>query len=218
MNRDKPAVGGILAITDRGVMGMGGLVNAVASAVAGGLPALMLREKDLPEEDYLNVAREIRGLTARAGCRLILNRRPEIARAVGADGVHLGIDGPTLGDVRSRLGPYMLLGYSAHDTNEALAAFDQGADYVIFSPIYETPGKRGILQPVGLQALERLVGLAPGPVIALGGISAANLSDVAATGAAGFAAVRAVFGSGDPGGAVRDLLRDWRAAVGQAGK
>lgn len=212
MGNHGPGIGEILAITDRSIIGMGGLVNSAAAAVAGGLPALMLREKDLPEEEYLPVASRLRTVTARGGCKLILNRRPEIARAVGADGVHLGRDGPALRDVRARLGPEMILGYSAHDMNEALGAFESGADYVIFSPIYETPGKRGILQPVGTDSLGRLVAAAPGPVIALGGIASANIVEVARTGASGFAAVRAVFGAGDPATAVRDLLGLWRDA------
>ena len=173
----------------------------------------MLRDKDLPEEQILPLARQLRAMTAKSGTLLILNRRPRIARAVGADGVHLGVDGPTIAQARNELGADAIVGYSAHAVNEALAAFEQGADYTTFSPIYETPGKSDILQPVGLEALERLAGHAPGPVIALGGINAANIEDVAKTGAAGVAVIRAIFGAAAPGKATARLLELWRSAT-----
>lgn len=203
----------LIAITDRQALGMGSLTNAVASALAGGLPALMLREKDLPEEEVAPLAREFRAMTSKAGALLIVNRRIGIARAVGADGVHLGIDGPTLAEARRELGPETILGYSAHDLNEALRAFDSGADYVIFSPIFATPSKDGILQPVGLEALAKLAQVAPGPVIALGGISPDNARSVAGAGAAGIAAIRAVFTGGSPAESTARLLEIWDRAT-----
>ncbi len=199
----------LIAITDREALGMGSLTSAVESALRGGLPALMLREKDLPEELILPLATEMRELTANAGALLIVNRRLKIARAVGADGVHLGADGPTIAEARDALGEEAILGYSAHGEGEALRAFELGADYVIFSPIFETPSKEGILKPIGLSALEHLVRSAPGPVTALGGISLENVGSVAQTGAAGIAVIRAVFGSASPETATRTLLDRW---------
>lgn len=203
----------LMAISDREALGMGDLLAAARSAVAAGLPALMLREKDLPDEQILPLAQELRAMTSRAGTLFMINRRLNVGRAVRADGVHLGIDGPTIPEARKAMGSESVLGYSAHDPNEALRAFDQGADYVIFSPIFETPSKQGILQPVGLEALARLAKIAPGPLIALGGISLANIAEVARTGAAGAAVVRAIFGSGDPGAATKRLLEAWTEAT-----
>lgn len=200
----------LVAITDREALGMGGIVSASRLAVEAGLPALMFREKDLPDEQALALLQELRALTAAHGTRLIVNRRLGLARAVGADGVHLGADGPTIAEARAALGADAMIGYSAHDPNEALRAFDQGANYVIFSPIFETPSKTGFLQPVGLESLAKLVSIAPGPIVALGGIDATNIAEVAATRAAGVAVIRAVFGSAQPGESVRALLSMWK--------
>lgn len=202
----------LLAVTDRAVMGMGDLVGAARRALAAGLPALMLREKDLPDEELLPIAGELRAATNPSGALFIVNRRLKIARASGADGAHLGIDGPSLAEARRELGEEAILGYSAHDLNEALRAFDSGADYVVFSPIFETPSKQGVLAPVGLEALARLVETAPGPVLALGGVELSNVAQIAATGAAGMAAIRAIFASADPGRATADLLHRWDEA------
>lgn len=202
----------LIGITDREVLGMGGQVEAARRALDGGLPALMLREKDLPDDDLLRLGADLRRATQAAGALLIVNRRLQVARAIGADGVHLGAEGPSLAEARAELGEGIVLGYSAHDLNETLTAFGRGADYVIFSPVYETPSKRGILKPVGLEALARVVEDAPGPVIALGGVCAANIAEVAATGASGVAAIRAVFAEADPGEACRVLLERWDAA------
>ncbi len=202
----------LVAITDRTVLGMGSLLKASEAAVAAGLPALMLREKDLPEEEALSLAASLREITRGHHARLLINRRLNVARAVDADGVHLGADGPTVAQARHLLGNSILIGYSAHDINEGLRAFEDGADYVIFSPIYETPTKAGLLQPVGLEALSLMVKAAPGPVLALGGIDASRIADVAQTGVAGIAVVRAIFGAADPGEATSRLLRLWEAA------
>ncbi len=196
----------LIAITDRNVLGMGDPVRAAEEALAGGLPTLMLREKDLPNDQLLPIANRLRRATARAGALLLLNRNLEVARGVGADGVHLGVDGPTIAEARRALGSDARIGYSAHDINEALRAFEDGADYVIFSPIFETPSKTGILRPVGLEALGRLAAEAPGPVVALGGIDATQLPSVLASGASGVAVIRAIFGTASPREATRALL------------
>jgi thiamine-phosphate pyrophosphorylase len=202
----------LLAITDRNVIGMGSLLAAGREALAGGLPALMLREKDLPEETLLPIAESLREATARTGARLIINRRLGLARSVGADGVHLGADGPTADEARRMLGPAAVLGYSAHAVDEALDAFAAGFDYVLLSPIYRTPGKDGLLKPIGPAPLAQLSRRAPGPVLALGGVGLANLAEVAAGGASGIAVVRAVFGARSPREATAELLEAWRSA------
>ncbi len=188
---------------------MGGLIAASRRALEAGLPALMLREKDLPEDEFLPLAREMRALTAAHDALLIINRRLDIARAVGADGLQTGVDGIALADARRALGENALLGYSAHDPNEAIRAFADGANYVIFSPIFETPSKSGILHPVGLDALARLVHIAPGPIIALGGIDESNLESVKQTGAKGIAVIRAIYGQADPARATKSIMRTW---------
>lgn len=203
----------LLAITDRHVIGMGSLVAASREALAGGLPSLMLREKDLPEEALLPIAHQLREETRRTGALFLVNRRLELARGVGADGVHLGADGPGIEEARRVLGSAATIGYSAHGVAEALAAFDSGFDYVLLSPIYPTPSKAGIMDAIGLEPLKSLVKQAPGPVLALGGIGALHLNEVAAAGASGIAVVRSVFGARSPRKATQDLLEAWQSAV-----
>lgn len=202
----------LLAITDRHVIGMGSLVAAAREALDAGLPSLMLREKDLPEEDILPIAGELRAETARFGALLIVNRRLSLARAIGADGIHLGADGPTIHEARHALGPDAIIGYSAHGVDEALRAFAAGSHYVLLSPIYPTPGKAGIMDAIGLDPLRRLAARAPGPVLALGGVGLGQLREVAAAGASGVAVIRAVFGARSPRDATRALLRVWHDA------
>lgn len=208
----------LLAITDRNVIGMGSLVAAARQALAGGLPALMLREKDLPEEDLLLIAHELREETRRRGARFIINRRMGLVRAVGADGIHLGADGPPIEDVRALLGPVALIGYSAHGVDEALKAFASGCDYVLLSPIFPTPGKAGIMDAIGLNPLRELVRKAPGPVLALGGIGVLHLAEIAETGASGVAVIRAVFGARSPRQATEAMLAAWDEAVRSSGR
>lgn len=204
-----------MAITDRTVVGgTDRLLPAIREAVAGGLPALMLRERhELPEEELLSLVRQIRTITRDAGTLLIVNRHLELARTALADGVHLGAEGPTLREARRELGPSAILGYSAHSPREALRALEEGAHYVMFSPVFDTPSKRGILKPVGLAALTQLARDAPGPVIALGGIDGSNLAEVAATGAAGIAVIRAIFAATSPRSATAQLLARWDESV-----
>lgn len=203
----------LLAITDRNVIGMGSLVAAAREALAGGLPALMLREKDLPEEDLLPVAHELREETRKTGALFIVNRRIGLVRAAEADGIHLGAEGPGIEEVRELFGPSVIVGYSAHGIEEALKAFASGCDYVLLSPIYPTPGKAGIMDAIGLSPLRELVRKAPGPVLALGGIGVLHLSEVAKAGASGVAVVRSIFGARSPRQATEEMLSAWNAAV-----
>jgi thiamine-phosphate pyrophosphorylase len=206
----------LLAITDRHVIGMGSLVAASHEALAGGLPALMLREKDLPEEDLFPIAEKLREETQRTGALFLVNRRLELARGVGADGVHLGAEGPGIEEARRYLGPDAIIGYSAHGVDEALRAFASSCDYVLLSPIYPTPGKAGIMDAIGLDPLRALARKAPGPVLALGGIGVPHLREVANAGASGAAVVRAIFGARSPKQATEALLAAWDSATNPA--
>ena len=188
-------------------MGWPDLERAIASACAAGLPALMLRDKTLDDTQLEPVARRLRELTRSTGTLLLVNRRLELARRVDADGVHLGAVGPTPAEARELLGDNILIGYSAHNIDEAHDAFAAGAHYVSYSPIFETPSKQGILDSVGIDGLRACVAKIAGPVLALGGIDASNTAAVIKTGAHGIAAIRAILGAPDPAHATTQLLR-----------
>lgn len=150
-----------------------------------GVDALQLREKDLPD-------RALYGLTRRARTalppprRLLVNGRADIALAAGADGAHLPADGVPLAPLRARFGPALLLGRSTHRVEEVEQARRDGADYALFGPVWETPGKGA---PRGLGELRRAAALGL-PVYALGGITLERLAAVAEAGAAGAAGIR----------------------------
>lgn len=196
----------LIAITDASVAPWPMLETRAIQAFQAGLPALMLREKAMSDEALMPIARRMCEAARAAHALLIVNGRLDLACRIGADGVHLGITGPTIHAVREQAGDEMLIGYSAHSHDEALHAFVEGADYVFYSPIFETPSKQGILDPLGLEALARLTAQAPGPVLALGGIGTEHVDAVLRAGAHGIAGIRMVFDTKDPAEAVRYLI------------
>lgn len=190
------------------------LAAAAAGALAGlppGVAAVQLREKDLGGRALLVLARALAAVCRAHGQRLVVNDRIDVALAAGADGVHLPAAGVSPADARRLLGPAALVGVSCHSAADVTRALAGGASYATFSPVYETPSKRAYGPPVGVAALREAarVGL---PLVALGGVDAARVAEVRAAGAAGAAAIRAWLLGGDPGGAVRALLRGFAGA------
>ena len=183
-----------------------GMWRQVEQALSAGLPALMLRQRQGGNDALRPLATRLRAMTAEASALLLLNRQLDLALECGADGVHTGEDEANFAQLRAALGPERLIGYSAHGKAEALAALAKGADYVTYSPIFDTPSKRGLLAPLGLEPLRDLCVATNKPVIALGGIDESNLADVLEAGAHGAAMIRGVFGSRDDGGTVTRLM------------
>lgn len=141
----------------------------------------------------------------RAGALLIINDHADIAVAVGADGVHLGQDDLPLADARKVVGERLLIGISTHTREQALAAEAGGAGYIGFGPVFPTATKdAGPLRGIdGLREVRSAVRI---PVLAIGGITAANAEAVVAAGADGVAVISAVLDAKDPGIAARKIL------------
>lgn len=196
----------LIALTDAALQPWAQVEAAALLALSAGLPALMLREKTLSDEELLPIARRLREATTKAGALLILNRRLELARQIRPDAIHLGASGPTIEAVRAEFGSAVLIGYSAHAHDEALAAFARGADYVFYSPLFDTPSKRGILPPLGLKKLAALTREAPGPVIALGGLNEERVAPARQAGAHGIALLRGILAQPDPAETTRRYL------------
>jgi thiamine-phosphate pyrophosphorylase len=152
-----------------------------------GVDAVQLRDKTLDDLEVWRLARHARQRLP-AGCRVVVNRRLDLALAAGADGVHLPADGLPVAALRRRFGRGVLIGVSTHRPDEVERARDAGADYAVYGPVFPTPGKPGA--PAGLEGLGRAAGLGL-PVLALGGVDAGRLAEVAAAGAAGVAGIRA---------------------------
>lgn len=197
----------LLLISDRNLLPPGlSLLNSVEQALNGGLPAIQLREKDLPARDLFRLAEQLRDMTRRYGARLLINDRLDVALAVEADGVQLGGKSLPTAAARRILGPNRLIGCSCHSLADAQQAAVGGADFITFSPVYFTPSKAPFGPPQGLEPLQAVCAASPLPVFALGGIHLERVPAVLACGAAGVALISAILAAPDPQQATRALL------------
>lgn len=183
-------------ITDRNTAPVP-LEEAVESALEAGFTAVQLREKDLSAKDLLMLAARVKPLVKKAGAAFIINSSVEVALAVEADGVHLSYTSIPAAAAKKILPKGALVGVSAHNIDEATAAHTQGADYITLSPIFQTPSKKGIVPTLGLEGIEAVVAQLAIPVIALGGITAANARACIECGAKGVAIKSRAFSAGE---------------------
>ena len=193
-------------ITDRQQTGGRHLTEVVRGALEGGVRAVQLREKDLSGFALYRLAVELRSLTSEFNARLIINDRPDIALAVDADGVHVGANSLPVAVVRHLLGAGKIVCYSAHAIDEALRAQDDGADFVTFGPLYATPSKVAYGEPCGVRKLADAVSALEIPVIGLGGISQANVTEALSANIRGIAVISAILAAADPRAAAASLL------------
>ena len=162
------------------------MLEAAFEAEKSGVDYFQLREKDLPDGQLLDMAKEIRAVLQRT--HFIVNGSLAIALSSHADGVHLQKDNLSIEVVRSRFGG-LKIGYSAHSLEDMLDAQAQGADYVFISPVFEPASKASALPPIGSSALAEWVDQIKIPVFALGGISVQNLQSVQDAGCDGAAGI-----------------------------
>ena len=177
-----------------------------ALLLSGGARLLQLRLKPACSRDLLAAAERIRPLAHAAGALFLVNDRPDVARAVEADGVHLGQDDLPVAAARRVLGPGRMIGVSTHDVDEARAAATAGADYVAVGPIYATTSKEHPLPPQGLELIRAVRAAVPCPIVAIGGITAETAPLVRAAGADAVAMIAALVRAADPAAAVREAL------------
>ena len=194
-------------ITDRHQTMDSPLTEVIRAALKGGAGMVQLREKDLADDELYDLALGLRSLTREFGARLLINKRTDICRAVGADGVQLGIEGISVAEARRELGRQMLIGYSAHSVPEACSAEEAGADFVTFSPVFHTPSKAAHGEPVGLDKLREACATLAIPVLALGGVKKRNIAEVMAAGARGIALISAIIAARDPATETSSLLK-----------
>jgi thiamine-phosphate pyrophosphorylase len=194
-------------ITDRHQTGGRSLTDVVRQSLEGGARAVQLREKELSSAELYCLAAELRLLTTEFDARLIINDRIDIAQAVGADGVHIGINSLPVAMVRRLLGKDRIIGYSAHAIDEALSAQSDGADFVTFGPVYFTPSKAGYGEPCGVKKLAEAASVLDIPLFALGGISEARVTEVLTAKARGIAVISAITAAADPRAATASLLK-----------
>lgn len=188
-------------VTDRGAV-RGDLTACVYAAVKAGVDWVQLRERDLDDAALFSHAEAVadaahRGAADRGGTvRILINRRCDIALAIGADGVQLGFDAISAGDARELLGKSALIGVSTHSDSEA-DAVSAAADYAQLAPLFAPLSKPATRPPLGLEALTRAAASAL-PLIAQGGITPENAAATIAAGARGIAITGSILQSSDP--------------------
>ena len=201
------AVPRLYFITDRHATAGRALTDVVRAALAASSAdvAVQLRDKELDGRALTALAHELRALTRAAGAALYINDRVDVALAVGADGVHLGGRSLSPADV-ARVAPALAVAVSTHTRAEVEAAARfPNVRFAVFGPVWDTPSKRPYGPPVGIDALRgaALVGL---PLLALGGVTPARVTEAHAAGAVGVACIRAISSAADPGAALAALL------------
>jgi thiamine-phosphate pyrophosphorylase len=201
----------LLLVTDR-KQATRPLLDVVEECLEAGLRAVQLREKDLPVRGLLALATPLRETTRRHAARLFINDRVDVALAVGADGAQRTHDSLPVSVMRAIGGPGFTVGASVHSVGEARAAAVEGADFIIFGPVFDTPSKRSFGPPQGLEALRQVTAAVATPVLAIGGITAARVRDVLAAGAAGVGVISGILAAARP----REATRSFLDALGSA--
>lgn len=180
--------------------------DVVEECLAAGLRAVQLREKDLETRELLALADTLREATHRHGARLIVNDRADVALAARADGVQRTHASLPVAALRGITPAGFLVGASVHSEAEARDAAAQGADFVVFGPVYDTPSKRRYGPPQGLAALEAVARAVDRPVLAVGGLTPERVAEVLAAGAAGVAVIGAIYAAARPADATKAFL------------
>jgi thiamine-phosphate pyrophosphorylase len=194
----------LLLVTDRQQARLP-LAEVVTAAVAAGCHWVSLREKDLSVDDQSALVRALAPIIRRHGARLSVHGDAALAKACGADGVHLAAGSDTA-RTRALLGADALIGVSIHTVTEAEAIDPRAVDYAIAGPAYETPSKPGYGPEIGCKGLAEIARALRVPLFAIGGINAARVAEVLAAGAHGVAIMGSVMRSADPAREVRSLI------------
>jgi len=194
----------LMVLTDDALLKGRDAVDVCRRAVAGGATLIQVRSKARPPFDVAGLAR---ALVAALPVPVLVNDRVDVALAAGAAGAHLGQDDPPLDRLRPVVPPGFLLGISVGTTAEADRVHDWPADYWSVGPCYATGTKADAGRALGVAAFAGLARRAPAgvPVVAIGGITAANAAPLLQAGAAGVAVIAAVLGASDPERAAREL-------------
>ena len=199
----------ICLITNRHLVKAKPMLEVCRQALEGGVDCILLREPDLNPKTLVYVGRQFRMLTKSYNALLLVKDRVDVAKVIGADGVHLGADSIPPEDVRRIWDG--LIGYSAHTLDEVKAYMDK-VDYFFLSPIFHTRSKP-MTRPLGLEVYKRAVGLSPVPVYPLGGVVPERVKELVEAGAPGVVAMSCFFSCPDPRGLARsfkDRLEDAR--------
>jgi thiamine-phosphate pyrophosphorylase len=190
-----------------------GMARALDGALAGGADLFQLRDKDASDDELLAAAASARERCHAAGALFVLNDRPDLAAACGADGVHVGQDDAPVQRARKLVGDDAIVGLSTHSMQQAQAGGRSGADYIAVGPVHATPTKEG-RPAIGVEPIKYAAAHVSVPWFAIGGLDAGNVGAVLKAGARRIVVVRAIAEADDPEAAARAL----RAAANGAGR
>ncbi len=204
----------LVVITDPYLASPREVIDVVRGALQGGARAVQLRDKTASARELTEIGNELRALTRAYEALLFINDRGDVAKAVEADGVHIGPEDVPLSELRAWAGPSLILGYSADDPAVARAAIQAGADYLGCGAVFATSTTDVAGQAIGPQRLDEVARAVQVPVVGIGGITPSNAPAVAATAAAGVAAVSAIMTAPDPQKAAELILAPFRNRPG----
>ena len=174
-------------------------------AIRGGADTIQYRQKSGSTREMIRIAAQMKQVCSDHGVPLIVNDRVDVAIAAGADGVHLGQDDFPIPLARELLGQDMIIGASASNIGEVEKCLLDGADYEGFGPVYPTTSKDDAGSIKGIDNLVQVVKAVPLPIIAIGGISLDNISEILWTGVHGIAVISSVCCQEDPEQATKAL-------------
>lgn len=196
----------LYAVTDRHWLKDETLENQVEKALQGGATFLQLREKSLDDDIFLAEAKEIQKLCKKYQVPFVINDNVDIPLAIDADGVHVGQSDMEALDVRKRLGPDKIIGVSAQNVQQALLAQKHGADYLGVGAVFPT-GSKDDAEDVSFETLKAICQAVDIPVIAIGGITKENVSELKGSGICGIAVISAIFAQKDIKAATKELKK-----------
>ena len=194
----------LYAVTDRHWLNGATLISQVEAALKGGATFIQLREKNLDDKAFYQEALEIQKLCKEYKVPFVINDNVELAKKIGADGVHVGQSDMEALDVRKVLGDDKIIGVSAQTVEQAELAEKHGADYLGVGAVFPTGSKNDATE-VSFEMLQEICEHVHIPVIAIGGITRDNVVELSQSGICGIAVISAIFGQTDIEAATADL-------------
>ncbi len=199
-------------VTDQDLCRGRDLVDTVMEAVAGGVTAVQIREKNASARAFFQLALALKRRLAKQDVPLIINDRVDVAVAADADGVHVGQTDLPAAQVREMIGPDKILGISINTFEQMEEAARNQVDYLSLSPVFPTPTKTDTTEPFGISGLKKARTLTRLPLITIGGVNLENIHEIMSTGLDGVALVSAICSADSPEQAARTLAEKIRQA------
>lgn len=204
----------LYAVTDRGWTGEQTLYQQVEAALKGGATLIQLREKNMPEPEFIKEAREMAVLCHSYGTALIINDNVQVALKSGADGVHVGLEDLPVKTIRQQVPEDFIIGATAKTIEQAKRAEKEGADYLGVGAVFPSPTKTNAVR-ITTGELKEICGSVSIPAVAIGGITYDNAAELAGGGMKGMAVVSAVFGAADIEKAAKNLKKRIEEVTGR---